>query len=486
MESKLVSTCKDCELNNNLWLCLVCGNLACGRKNWDGSGGNNHAIEHFQSTGHALCVKTGTITPEGDAAVYCYACDIDVKNENLSSQLAHFGMDIKKQVKTEKTMTELSLQYSLNLDLSKEIESGVELLPVYGDGFCGINNTGNTCYIASVFQTLFSLNPFVENYMSPDNFIHLMSCTKNPFECYECLTSKLATGLLTSNYSVKKSKPNKHDKEGGLLDYTEGINVAYIKSFLAEGHADFSSNKQQDAYEYFQFLLDKLDSHEAKLGRPKLSRFFEFETETKLICNGCSTAKVAVKKECSLILSIDFKQEYKEETSEVKISELLDRLADGEEIQGLNCEKCGSAQTFSKFFRILNFPRYLVVLFQRFVYDWTPIKLKVNLQIDNLTNLDFSCLTVDKSNAVEVISSTTYLKEATESEPEINKESLNLLMQQGIPEQHAKWALLSTNNNGPDAALEWYFMNMENPGGFLIRPKQSLAKTSICVKLSRR
>ena len=29
---------------------------------WDGSGGNGHALEHYERTKHPLCVKLGTIT----------------------------------------------------------------------------------------------------------------------------------------------------------------------------------------------------------------------------------------------------------------------------------------------------------------------------------------------------------------------------------------------------------------------------------------
>jgi ubiquitin carboxyl-terminal hydrolase 5/13 len=46
---------------------MACGHLGCGRKNWDGSGGNNHAVEHFDKTFHPLVCKLGTITPEGTA-----------------------------------------------------------------------------------------------------------------------------------------------------------------------------------------------------------------------------------------------------------------------------------------------------------------------------------------------------------------------------------------------------------------------------------
>lgn len=57
---------------------MTCGALGCSRKNWDGTGGNEHAVNHNKETGHPLVVKMGTITPEGGASVYCYKCDKDV------------------------------------------------------------------------------------------------------------------------------------------------------------------------------------------------------------------------------------------------------------------------------------------------------------------------------------------------------------------------------------------------------------------------
>ena len=42
--------CQNCDKTDNLWLNLTDGVILCGRKNWDGTGGNNHAIEHYQQT----------------------------------------------------------------------------------------------------------------------------------------------------------------------------------------------------------------------------------------------------------------------------------------------------------------------------------------------------------------------------------------------------------------------------------------------------
>ena len=59
--------CSRCDLKENLWLCLTCGSLGCGRQQAGGFAGNGHALEHFAESQHPVCVKLGTITPEGGA-----------------------------------------------------------------------------------------------------------------------------------------------------------------------------------------------------------------------------------------------------------------------------------------------------------------------------------------------------------------------------------------------------------------------------------
>ncbi|KAM4704381.1 ubiquitin carboxyl-terminal hydrolase 5-like [Rhinophrynus dorsalis] len=57
--------CSVCDLRENLWLNLTDGSILCGRRYFDGSGGNNHAVQHYRETGYPLAVKLGTITPDG-------------------------------------------------------------------------------------------------------------------------------------------------------------------------------------------------------------------------------------------------------------------------------------------------------------------------------------------------------------------------------------------------------------------------------------
>jgi len=107
--------CSKCDLKENLWLCMTCGNLACGRSQFGGVNGNGHALLHFNETSHPTAAKLGTITAEGTADIYCYSCDDSKLDLELASHLATFGINVLTREKTEKTMTELVGLLALNL-----------------------------------------------------------------------------------------------------------------------------------------------------------------------------------------------------------------------------------------------------------------------------------------------------------------------------------------------------------------------------------
>ena len=83
----------------NLWLNLSDGYIGGGRRNWDGSGGSNGALDHFTETGekYPLVVKLGTIAADGDEVngdCFSYAKDEDgpVKIPNLKELLQKRGI----------------------------------------------------------------------------------------------------------------------------------------------------------------------------------------------------------------------------------------------------------------------------------------------------------------------------------------------------------------------------------------------------------
>lgn len=108
-----------CDKTENLWLNLSDGFIFCGRRNFDGSGGNGHALDHYEQTGFPLSVKIGTITPKG-AGTFCqtfrlieckcplcrtrtdvfdYVKGDMVLDPKLPEHLAHWGIDMHKMEK---------------------------------------------------------------------------------------------------------------------------------------------------------------------------------------------------------------------------------------------------------------------------------------------------------------------------------------------------------------------------------------------------
>jgi ubiquitin carboxyl-terminal hydrolase 5/13 len=55
----------------------------------------------------------GTITPEGNASIHCYACDDGVLDLDLPNHLLTFGVKVDQLKKTEKTIMEMVLSFSI-------------------------------------------------------------------------------------------------------------------------------------------------------------------------------------------------------------------------------------------------------------------------------------------------------------------------------------------------------------------------------------
>lgn len=154
------------------------------RRFYDGSGGNNHAVEHYSAVGYPLAVKLGTITKDGKADVYSYSEDDMVEDPNLIEHLAHWGelklglkyllfhlfffflgINIANMEKTEKSMIELELELNQKTnEWSALQESDGKLKPLYGPGYTGMVNMGNSCYLNSIIQSIFLIPDFVNKY----------------------------------------------------------------------------------------------------------------------------------------------------------------------------------------------------------------------------------------------------------------------------------------------------------------------------------
>lgn len=150
-------------------------------------------------------------------------------------------------------------------------EDGQALEPVFGPGLTGLANLGNSCYMASVIQTIFSLPPFQKRYDELSKN-HARACTVPlPADCVECQMHKVADGLLSGRYSHPANyapSPNNQSPVVPLSDplqhtsptpvFQTGVRPVGFKTLIGKGHEEFSTMKQQDSEEFFTHLLTVL------------------------------------------------------------------------------------------------------------------------------------------------------------------------------------------------------------------------------------
>ena len=166
-------------------------------------------------------------------------------------------------------------------------EDGKEMTPVSGPGYTGIINLGNSCYMASVLQTVFSIPAFQNKYYQS---LHPHTCYESPADCYYCQMCKLADGLLSGRYSNPAMSHS-------------GISPSMFKTLIGKGHPEFSTMRQQDAQEFLGFLLGIVEQKEKSTGTDP-SASCRFMGESRIQCMECEHVQYKLQDTSSLFLRI--------------------------------------------------------------------------------------------------------------------------------------------------------------------------------------
>ncbi|KAJ3284164.1 hypothetical protein HDU79_008435 [Rhizoclosmatium sp. JEL0117] len=448
LERQSLAHCNSCELKENLWLCLTCGNLGCGRQQFGGVGGNGHGMAHFDASLHPVSVKLGTITPEGGADVYCYLCNEERLDPLLGVHLKNFGINIASEVQTEKTLTELQLEQNMKFDFSMTTEDGKELVPLFGPGYTGLKNLGNTCYMASVLQVLFALPSFQDRYFQPGQH-HISVCKDTAASCFHCQMAKIADGLLSGTYSL----PANEQATG-----QDGIAPGMFKTLTSKGHPEFSTMRQQDAQEYFSHIV-KLVAQKERAGGRDPSKVFQFSMEQRLQCVECGCVKY-VKEPVSEQVQVPVPGKEGDGVDVVVgFDACLGKLF-GEDVREFGCPKCAKKTAVTCSTRFSTFPEVLVLPMNRFIQGSDYVMKKLNVSIAAPLKLDLS---VYKSNGVQP-GEVLFPEESSVSvEPVVDAAALDQLVGMGFSELRGKKALIKTGNNGAEVAMNWLFEHMEDP-----------------------
>jgi ubiquitin carboxyl-terminal hydrolase 5/13 len=456
--------CSGCNLHENLWLCLECGNLGCGRKQMGGLEGNSHGLAHATSAGHGVAVKLGSITPEGTADIYCYKCDDERLDDSLGAHLAHWGIVLAERQKTEKSLTEMQVEQNLKWDFSMTTGDGHTLKPLFGSGLTGLKNLGNSCYLASIMQCLFDMPAFKERYYLPDE---VAPETNDPAADLETQLRKLADGIWSGRYS--KPDPDAPREEIDQPSHQRGLAPAMLKHLIGRGHAEFSTMRQQDAFEFLQHLFKIVtrSSHPSPEQDP--TRPFRFVMEQRLQCLGCKGVRYTTTEQDNVFLDVPLKKvvpgagETDDKTGDtyevVTLKECLDNLTATEQVD-LTCSACGSKGGYTKRSLFKTLPQVLAVNARKMtVVNWVPIKVDVPVMVPD------GQFSMDEYLSGGLQPGETELPDETAAQAPAwtaNAEALPLLEGMGFSRSRCERALYSTGNTDAETAAQWLFEHMDD------------------------
>ncbi|XP_039048550.1 ubiquitin carboxyl-terminal hydrolase 14-like [Hibiscus syriacus] len=481
--------CAKCDKTDNLWLNLTDGMILCGRKNWDGTGGNNHAFEHYKETGYPLAVKLGTITSDLEAAdVFSYPEDESVIDPHLAEHLAYFGIDFSSLQKTEMTTAERELDQNTNFDWNRIQESGQDVEPIFGPGYTGLVNLGNSCYMAATMQVVFSTQSFFRRYyMNQSLKMAFETAPADPTVDLDMQLTKLAHGLLSGKYSLPASERDGTATPSVKDAKQEGIPPRMFKAVIAASHPEFSTMRQQDALEFFLHFLDQVERSNA--AKPELdpSSSFKFGVEDRILC---SSGRVAYNKRLDYILSLNIplheatnkeleafnkiKSEKMSEGKDVSNDEIvrprvpleacLANFAAPEEIPNFYSSALKSKTTALKTSGLTSFPDYLVLHMRKFVMEagWVPKKLDVYIDVPDIIDISHMC-SKGLQPGEELLPEAAPEVEAESSQPIADEAIVAQLASMGFNQLHCQKAAINTSNAGVEEAMNWLLSHMDDP-----------------------
>lgn len=482
----------------NLWLNLSDGFIGGGRRFWDGSGGSNGALDHYDAektkgNEYPLVVKLGTITPHG-ADVYSYSKDEDdlVKDPFLAEHLAHWGIDVMKMEKTDKTLSEMEVEKNMNYDWSNICESGKDLVRVRGPGLVGLKNLGNSCYFNSAMQLMMSIPEMVVRYADKESTIRL-SGDSGDMHTKDLVgqMAKLANAMSTDRYAPPWKEEDDED-DPALL-----VAPQTFKTLVGKGHHEFSSGRQQDAAEFLQYLLEQLNRAERTALGMRLREgaatgsFFEFDVEERFECN--ATHRVRYQRMTQNILGMPVKLEDAENLAEVMAAksdsegpEAKKPKTEGEGtievkpiILPLTCLRRFTAPedgvsfrgtTVTKATRIATMPKYLLISVNRYFVDekWMPNKLDSKVPMPDSLDLE-----PYRGRGIQAGEEELPADEASGGRGESNvaqapaetlpdEELVAQLLSMGFGENGCRRACVAVQNSSVDAAMNWVLEHMED------------------------
>lgn len=404
-----------------------------------------------------MAVKLGSITAEGSADIYCYSCNEERTDPELANHLAHWGILLAGREKTEKSLMEMQVEHNLQWEFSMTSQDGRDLVPVFGPRLTGLANLGNSCYLSSIMQSIFSVAGFQNRYYRP---LEEPPLCEAPGQDLETQLRKLADGLMSGRYSRPDFRLSAAANDTPETAHQKGLAPAMFKYLIGQGHEEFSTMRQQDAFEFLLHFFKCVDRSKHANNDLNPVQDFRFEVEQRLQCLSCKRVRYKVDEQDNISLAVPARRVSGESNSfeEITLSECLD-IFTAEEIVELTCPACHSRDGFSKRSYFKTLPQELAVNARRFeLVNWVPTKLDIPVIVDD-EPVDFGSYLAGERNTEEEL--LPEIEDSVAFEP--NTGIMEQLLVMGFPAPRCEKALHATGNSDAEAAMNWLFAHMEDP-----------------------
>lgn len=417
--------------------------------------------------------------------------------------------------KTVKSTAELEVELNANYAFDAITEAGAELQVVSGPGLIGLQNLGNSCYMNSIFQLLLSgtIPELTQRYgcgmkssdvsnddvLSNHPFLKSVAPTSATLDVL-CQTTKLACALTSGVFAKPIPSDADSDDDKNMATHPKyRLAPRMMKYCIGKDHVDFRTSQQQDAAQFLQYFLERLDR--AELGAssraktfmtsdPPLtsSHLFSFQTTERLACAADNKIKyntsapetiwsiripmdkVTVSSDDSLTSPEQKKLKQAEESEDCKeripvksiaLQTCLEEWSKVTTVDDIRWSHLNNeAHSASHTVRLTNFPRYLIIQIQRYALgaDWVPVKLEVDLEVPQEIDLTFlKSMGVQEDEVLVPDQASSTEKSSAESGPAIDEAALSQLMDMGFSLNSCKRALVAVGGNNVEAAMSWVF-----------------------------
>ncbi|CAL9696147.1 unnamed protein product [Knipowitschia caucasica] len=446
--------CQRCEMKENLWLNLTDGAIFCGKWFFDGSGGNGHALDHYKQTNHPLAVKLDTINPDG-ADVYSFDEEEAVLDPQISEHLSHFGIDmLQMQQRTENGHHTDNNARPRVSEWEVIQESGMKLKAVYGPGYTGVKNLGNSCYMGTVLQVLFSIPDFQRMYVG--NLQRIFDYSPlDPTQDFATQMAKLGHGLLSGQHSkppmkselIEQVMKEEYKRNSGISE-----NPSDVFRFLVEDRIQCCQTRRVRYTQRVDYCIQLPAPFEAATNREEL---LAYEAKRKEAEENMRAPPEPVR-------------------ARIPFTACLQAFTEPENVPDFWSSALQAKSAGVKTSRFASFPEYLVLQIKKFTFgvDWVPKKLDLAIDVPDFLDLSRLRATGLQSGEEELpdLMPPIVLPEDTRDNsmssidsPEIDETSAMQLAEMGFPLEACRKAVYYTGNMGPEMAFNWIIAHMEEP-----------------------